>query len=161
MSLNSDLLVSIPGPGEFRGARVWQDGFLVVIVCPSPTTPMPIHGRLGAANARGIKVLALIVFFMLAVCTSTGGISGRTVGLKYWHDPGPFADSIDGVVKMFVVAGTLYAGTEIQSLLLLLLNSYPDLSPRRYAGHNYLVTIHGYIYKPLLPMTLEPYHGLW
>jgi hypothetical protein len=35
----------------------------------------------------------------------------------------------------------------IQSLLLLLLlNSYPDLSPRRYAGSNYLVSMHGYVH---------------
>ncbi|OJJ55622.1 hypothetical protein ASPSYDRAFT_92749 [Aspergillus sydowii CBS 593.65] len=60
-----------------------------------------------------IKVLALIVFFILSICISTGGIGGRTIGFKYWHDPGPFADSINGVAKTFVVAGTLYAGTEM------------------------------------------------
>lgn len=60
-----------------------------------------------------IKVLALIVFFILAICISTGGIGGRTIGFKYWHDPGAFADSINGVAKTFVVAGTLYAGTEM------------------------------------------------
>lgn len=32
-----------------------------------------------------------------------------------------------------------------------LLNSYPDPSPRRYAGNNYLTSMHGYIQKPLLP----------
>ncbi|KAL4940166.1 hypothetical protein BDV06DRAFT_230517 [Aspergillus oleicola] len=60
-----------------------------------------------------IKVLALIVFFILAICISTGGIGGETIGFKYWHDPGAFADGINGVARTFVVAGTLYAGTEM------------------------------------------------
>ncbi|KAL4912768.1 amino acid permease/ SLC12A domain-containing protein [Aspergillus aurantiobrunneus] len=60
-----------------------------------------------------IKVLALIVFFILAICISTGGIGDEVIGFKYWHDPGAFADSINGVAGTFVVAGTLYAGTEM------------------------------------------------
>jgi amino acid transporter len=60
-----------------------------------------------------IKILALIVFFILAICISTGGIGPQPIGFKYWHDPGPFADSINGVARTFVVAGTLYAGTEM------------------------------------------------
>ncbi|KAL2868936.1 amino acid permease [Aspergillus lucknowensis] len=60
-----------------------------------------------------IKVLALIVFFILAICISTGGIGDQVIGFKYWHDPGAFADSINGVARTFVVAGTLYAGTEM------------------------------------------------
>ncbi|KAJ5594680.1 Amino acid/polyamine transporter I [Penicillium hispanicum] len=60
-----------------------------------------------------IKVLALIVFFILAICISAGGIGPQTIGFKYWHHPGAFADSINGVAKTFVVAGTLYAGTEM------------------------------------------------
>ncbi|KAL4932429.1 amino acid permease [Aspergillus undulatus] len=60
-----------------------------------------------------IKVLALIVFFILAICISTGGIGGEAIGFKYWHNPGAFADSINGVARTFVVAGTLYARTEM------------------------------------------------
>ncbi|KAJ5550233.1 hypothetical protein N7535_001829 [Penicillium sp. DV-2018c] len=60
-----------------------------------------------------IKVLALIVFFILAIIISAGGIGPRATGFKYWHNPGGFADSINGVAKTFVVAGTLYAGTEM------------------------------------------------
>lgn len=60
-----------------------------------------------------IKVLALIVFFILAICISAGAIGPGAIGFKYWHDPGAFADSINGVAKTFVVAGTLYAGTEM------------------------------------------------
>lgn len=64
-------------------------------------------------NIDRIKVLALIVFFILAICISAGGIGPTTIGFKYWDDPGAFADSINGVAKTFVVAGTLYAGTEM------------------------------------------------
>lgn len=60
-----------------------------------------------------IKVVALIVFFILAIIISSGGIGPEPIGFKYWHQPGAFADSINGVAKTFVVAGTLYAGTEM------------------------------------------------
>lgn len=49
----------------------------------------------------------------MAIIISSGGIGGKKIGFKYWHDPGPFADSINGVAKTFVIAGTLYAGTEM------------------------------------------------
>ncbi|KAJ5410877.1 uncharacterized protein N7487_005236 [Penicillium crustosum] len=35
-----------------------------------------------------IKVLALIVFFILAIIISAGGIGPRATGFKYWHSPG-------------------------------------------------------------------------
>ena len=50
---------------------------------------------------------------MVAIIISAGGIGGQKIGFKYWHDPGAFADSINGVAKTFVIAGTLYAGTEM------------------------------------------------
>ena len=64
-------------------------------------------------SINSIKVLALIAFFILAICISTGGVGPGPMGFKYYHDPGAFADSINGVAKTFVVAGTLYAGTEM------------------------------------------------
>ncbi|KAI9933559.1 hypothetical protein ASPWEDRAFT_61416 [Aspergillus wentii DTO 134E9] len=60
-----------------------------------------------------IKIIALFVFFILAICISAGAIGPGTIGFRYWNDPGPFADSINGVARTFVVAGTLYAGTEM------------------------------------------------
>lgn len=42
----------------------------------------------------------------------SGGIGGDYIGFRYWSDPGAFADGINGVAKIFVVAGTLYAGCE-------------------------------------------------
>lgn len=75
------------------------------VLCSAP-------GRMALTSSR-IKILALIVFFILAICISTGGIGPQTIGFKYWRDPGAFADGINGVAKTFVVAGTLYAGTEM------------------------------------------------
>lgn len=60
-----------------------------------------------------IKVASLTVFFILAIVISSGGIGPQKIGFKYWSDPGAFADSINGVAKTFVIAGTLYAGTEM------------------------------------------------
>ncbi|EEP76136.1 hypothetical protein UREG_00985 [Uncinocarpus reesii 1704] len=60
-----------------------------------------------------IKVISLTVFFVLAICISAGGIGDQTIGFKYWDHPGAFADSINGVARTFVIAGTLYAGTEM------------------------------------------------
>jgi amino acid permease len=72
-----------------------------------------------ALTASRIKVLALIVFFILAICISAGAVGPQTIGFKYWHQPGAFADGINGVAKTFVVAGTLYAGTEMYAFKLI------------------------------------------
>lgn len=34
------------------------------------------------------------------------------IGFKFWNDPGELTDSINGVACTFVIAETLYAGTE-------------------------------------------------
>ncbi|KAL8690682.1 MAG: hypothetical protein Q9218_003927 [Villophora microphyllina] len=60
-----------------------------------------------------IKVLAIFIFFIVAIFISAGVIGPQKIGFKYWHDPGAFADSINGVANTFVIAGTLYAGTEM------------------------------------------------
>ncbi|KAF2499706.1 amino acid permease [Lophium mytilinum] len=60
-----------------------------------------------------IKVLSISVFFIIAIAISAGGIGPQKIGFKYWHNPGAFADGINGVAKTFVIAGTLYAGTEM------------------------------------------------
>ncbi|KAF2652993.1 amino acid permease [Lophiostoma macrostomum CBS 122681] len=60
-----------------------------------------------------IKVISISIFFILAIAISAGGIGPQKIGFKYWNDPGAFADSINGVARTFVIAGTLYAGTEM------------------------------------------------
>ncbi|MCJ1283022.1 hypothetical protein MMC26_002349 [Xylographa opegraphella] len=60
-----------------------------------------------------VKIISISVFFIVAIFISAGCIGPQKIGFKYWHDPGAFADSINGVAKTFVIAGTLYAGTEM------------------------------------------------
>ncbi|KAL8879063.1 MAG: hypothetical protein Q9198_003254 [Flavoplaca austrocitrina] len=60
-----------------------------------------------------IKVISITIFFIVAIFISSGVIGPQKIGFKYWDDPGAFADSINGVANTFVIAGTLYAGTEM------------------------------------------------
>jgi amino acid transporter len=59
------------------------------------------------------RVISISLFFIVAIVISAGGIGPQKIGFKYWHNPGAFADGINGVAKTFVVAGTLYAGAEM------------------------------------------------
>lgn len=58
-------------------------------------------------------MISITLFFIIAIVISSGGIGPGPIGFKYWRDPGAFADGINGVAKTFVIAGTLYAGTEM------------------------------------------------
>jgi amino acid transporter len=60
-----------------------------------------------------IKIVAILVYFILAALIDTGVIGGTYIGMQYWRSPGSFADGINGVAKVFVIAGTLYAGVEM------------------------------------------------
>ncbi|CAF3056995.1 unnamed protein product [Rotaria sp. Silwood2] len=60
-----------------------------------------------------VKIFVIVVYFVLAVLIDTGVIGGTYIGMQYWRNPGSFADGINGVAKVFVVAGTLYAGVEM------------------------------------------------
>lgn len=59
-----------------------------------------------------LKIAAILVYFILAILIDVGVIGGSLIGIRYWHNPGIFADGINGVAKVFVIAGTLYAGVE-------------------------------------------------
>lgn len=107
MGLDPHLLVFVFDtlqPGYFS---IRRNGVLAVNVSSEP-----VLGEF-YLTPHSIKVLALVVFFILAICISAGAIGPQTIGFKYWHHPGAFADGINGVAKTFVVAGTLYAGTEM------------------------------------------------
>lgn len=42
----------------------------------------------------------------------TGAIGGDYIGFRYWVDPGPFANGINGFGKVLVLAAVMYSGTE-------------------------------------------------
>ena len=59
-----------------------------------------------------IKIIAILAYFILAILIDIGVIGKTYIGTRYWKNPGSFADGINGVAKIFVIAGTLYAGVE-------------------------------------------------
>jgi amino acid transporter len=59
-----------------------------------------------------IKILAILAYFILAILIDMSVVGGTFIGMRYWQNPGSFADGINGVTKVFVIAGTLYAGVE-------------------------------------------------
>ncbi|CAF3436805.1 unnamed protein product [Rotaria sp. Silwood1] len=60
-----------------------------------------------------IKIFVILGYFVLAVLIDIGVIGGTYIGTQYWRNPGSFADGINGIAKVFVIAGTLYAGVEM------------------------------------------------
>ncbi|KDN43765.1 putative AGP3-protein of the amino-acid permease family [Tilletiaria anomala UBC 951] len=68
-----------------------------------------------------LKVLFILVFFILSIVITAGGTGAGVIGFKYYHDPGPFngigIDALNGIAKIFIVAGTLYAGVEMTSVV--------------------------------------------
>ena len=63
-----------------------------------------------------IKVVAIAAFFLCAILITTGVIGGQKTGFKYYNDPGPFADGVKGVFKVFVFAALQYSGSEMVGL---------------------------------------------
>jgi amino acid permease len=108
MGLDPHFLGALPYSVEFGNFGIWRNGILAFSV--NLYHSLLFGPRLTTTR---IKVLALIVFFILAIIISAGGIGPGPIGFKYYHDPGAFNDGINGVAKTFVVAGTLYAGTEM------------------------------------------------
>ncbi|CAF1141514.1 unnamed protein product [Adineta steineri] len=60
-----------------------------------------------------MKILAILAYFVLAILIDVGVIGGTYIGTRYWQNPGSFADGINGIAQVFVIAGTLYAGVEM------------------------------------------------
>ncbi|CAF0978404.1 unnamed protein product [Adineta steineri] len=60
-----------------------------------------------------MKILAILIYFILAILIDIGVIGGDYIGMRYWQNPGSFSDGINGIAKVFAIAGSLYAGVEI------------------------------------------------
>ncbi|KAJ5160722.1 amino acid permease [Penicillium canariense] len=59
------------------------------------------------------KILCILAGYVLAILVNTGGIGGDYIGFRYWRDPGPFTNGINGFGKAFVLAAVYYSGTEM------------------------------------------------
>jgi len=64
-----------------------------------------------------IKVIAVLVFIILGIILIFGGgPNHRYLGVKYWREPGSFANGFKGLCSVFVTAGFAFAGTELVGL---------------------------------------------
>ncbi|ORY81300.1 amino acid transporter [Leucosporidium creatinivorum] len=61
-----------------------------------------------------VKILFILAFFLCCILITTGAIGDQgPVGFKFYKDPGPFADGVAGVFKVFVFAAGQYSGSEM------------------------------------------------
>lgn len=94
---------------------VWVAVFYVFIVA--------LNLVLGTAGFQGfeaissvIKLLGVVGFNILAIVLIAGGGDEGHIGVKNWHNPGPFTHGFKGVVTVLVSATYSLAGTELVSL---------------------------------------------
>jgi hypothetical protein len=48
--------------------------------------------------------------FLCAILINTGAVGGDYIGFRYWRDPGPIANGIDGFGQCFLLAAVYYCG---------------------------------------------------
>ncbi|KAI8095505.1 amino acid permease/ SLC12A domain-containing protein [Thamnidium elegans] len=60
-----------------------------------------------------LKILIVLVFIIIALCVTTGGLGDQVIGFKYWNDPGAFAGGGLGTLNVLLSAGFSFMGTEI------------------------------------------------
>lgn len=59
------------------------------------------------------KLLCIFGGFLCAILLNTGAVGGDYVGFRYWRDPGPIANGINGFGQCFLLAAVYYCGTEM------------------------------------------------
>lgn len=62
------------------------------------------------------KFLCVVCGFLVAILINTGAIGGDYIGFRFWKDPGPFANGINGFGQTFLLAAVYYCGTEMLAL---------------------------------------------
>ena len=65
-----------------------------------------------------IKIIAVVAFNILGIVLVAGESTtpGGYVGGRYWRDPGPFANGINGFGQTFLLAAVYYCGTEMLAM---------------------------------------------
>ncbi|KAI9316205.1 amino acid permease/ SLC12A domain-containing protein, partial [Dichotomocladium elegans] len=89
----------------------WSAIFLVMIISIN-MVGVKFYGELEYWFAL-IKILIVIVFVIIAICVTSGGLGGEVIGFKYWKDPGAFVDGGLGFVNVLLTAGFSFQGTEV------------------------------------------------
>lgn len=62
------------------------------------------------------KLFCILGGFLCAILLNTGAIGGEYIGFRYWRDPGPVANGINGFGQCFLLAAVYYCGTEMLAL---------------------------------------------
>ncbi|KAH8657933.1 amino acid permease [Xylariales sp. PMI_506] len=62
------------------------------------------------------KLMCIIGGFLCAILINTGAVGGEYIGFRYWRDPGPIANGINGFGQSFLLAAVYYCGTEMLAL---------------------------------------------
>lgn len=62
------------------------------------------------------KLFCILGGFLCAILLNTGAIGGEYIGFRFWRDPGPIANGIDGFGQCFLLAAVYYCGTEMLAL---------------------------------------------
>ena len=98
---------------------VWITVFWLFIIIVN------IFGTLGYAEeefwASGFKLIATVIFMVIAVVLICGGgpssgIYDEYWGARLWYDPGAFQNGFRGFCSVFVTAAFAFAGTELVGL---------------------------------------------
>ena len=62
------------------------------------------------------KIICVLVTFLLTILCNTGAIGGDYIGFRYWKEPGPIVNGINGFGQSFVLAAVYYCGTELVAI---------------------------------------------
>ncbi|KAG1471377.1 hypothetical protein G6F56_002154 [Rhizopus delemar] len=60
-----------------------------------------------------LKILIVLVFIIIGICVTSGGLGGQTIGFEYWKNPGAFNNGGLGTLNVLLSAGFSFMGTEI------------------------------------------------
>ncbi|KAI8349667.1 amino acid permease/ SLC12A domain-containing protein [Blakeslea trispora] len=89
----------------------WSTIFMALILAIN-LVGVKLYGELEYWFAM-LKILIVIVFIIIALCVTTGGLGGQVIGFKYWNDPGSFVNGGLGTLNVLLSAGFSFMGTEI------------------------------------------------
>ncbi|KAK5172115.1 uncharacterized protein LTR77_003753 [Saxophila tyrrhenica] len=60
-----------------------------------------------------IKIVTVGITMLLSILVNTGAMGGDYIGFRYWAEPGPVINGINGFGQSFVLAAVYYSGTEL------------------------------------------------
>ncbi|RCI06460.1 hypothetical protein CU098_003796 [Rhizopus stolonifer] len=89
----------------------WSTIFMLLVLAIN-LVGVKLYGELEYWFAL-LKILIVIVFIIIALCVTTGGLGDQVIGFKYWSDPGAFVNGGLGTLNVLLSAGFSFMGTEI------------------------------------------------